>query len=94
MIFVPQTRVRLTVDLPEELVEQATVAVKRGAARSRNQLIAQALEAYLRELQESQIDAQFAEMAEDEKYRALALQVTQEFERSDREALQLSESKK
>lgn len=89
-----QTRVRLTVDLPEELVEQATVAVKRGAARSRNQLIAQALEAYLRELQESQIDAQFAEMAEDEKYRALALQVTQEFERSDWEALQLSESKK
>jgi metal-responsive CopG/Arc/MetJ family transcriptional regulator len=94
VISMPQTKVRLTVDLPEALVEQATEAVESGAARSRNQLIAQAIEVYLRQLQEAQIDAQFAEMADDKKYRELALQLNQEFERSDWEALQLGERKK
>lgn len=93
VIRVPQAKRRVTVDLPEDLVKRATSAVRQGAARSRTQLIAQALEAYLHLWQESQIDAQFAAMAHDDQYRTLALRVAQEFERSDWEALRLSESK-
>jgi Arc/MetJ-type ribon-helix-helix transcriptional regulator len=85
------TKTRLTVDLPRELVERADTVVEQGAARSRNQLITQALEAYLHSLEEAEIDARFEAMAQDEPYQRLALELTQEFERSDWEALQLGE---
>lgn len=85
------TKTRLTVDLPRELVERADMVVKRGAVRSRNQLIAQAIETYLHRLEEADIDARLEAMAQDEQYQRLALDLTQEFERSDWEALQLGE---
>lgn len=85
------TKRRLTVDLPRELVERADMVVKRGAVRSRNQLIAQAIGEYLHRLEEADIDARFEAMAQDEQYQRLALDLTQEFERSDWEALQLGE---
>lgn len=84
-------RTRLTVDLPKALVERADALVRRGAARSRNRLIVQAIEAYLKQLEEALIDAQFAEMEHDERYIAEQLRLAQEFERSDWEALQLGE---
>lgn len=86
-----EERTRLTVDLPKALVEQADTLVRRGLSRSRNRLIIQALEAYLKELEEDLIDAQFAEMEHDERYHRLCLKITEEFERSDWEALQLGE---
>lgn len=89
--MVSEERTRLTVDLPKALVEKADALVKRGTARSRNRLIAQAVEAYLKRLEEAWIDAQFAEMERDERYRGLCLKITEEFERSDWEALQLEE---
>ncbi len=82
-------KVRLSVDLPRGLVKQADAAVAQGAARSRNRLIAQAVETYLRHLEETLVDAQFAEMANDTAYQALAVQVSREFEGSDREAFDL-----
>lgn len=85
------TKTRLTVDLPRELVKRADMVVEQGAARSRNQLITQAIEVYLHSLEEAEIDARFEAMGEDEPYQRLALEVTQEFERSDWEALQLDE---
>ena len=85
------TKTRLTVDLPGELVKSADTAVERGAARSRNQLITQAIDAYLHSLEEVEIDARFKAMAEDEAYQKLALRMTQELEHSDWEALQLGE---
>lgn len=85
----PKDRTRLTVDLPKTLVEQADALVHCGAVRSRNRLIIQAVEAYLKRLEEARIDAQFAEMEHDERYRNLSFQIAQEFERSDWEALQL-----
>lgn len=85
-------KTRLTVDLPRELIEQADTVVKKGAARSRNQLITQAIETYLHDLEEAEIDAQFEAMAKDESYKRLALQLTQEFESADWEALQLGKS--
>ena len=87
------TKTRLTVDLPRELVKWADTAVERGAARSRNQLITQAIDVYLHSLEEAEIDAQFKAMAEDKPYRELALQITQELEHSDWEAFQLGEGR-
>ncbi len=83
-----KTKVRVTVDLPRILVQQADAAVSQGAARSRNQLIARAVGTYLGQLEESMIDAQFGRMASDKQYQALALEVSREFERSDQEALE------
>jgi len=85
------TKTRLTVDLPRELVKLADTAVERGAARSRNQLITQAIDAYLQNLEEAEIDARFKAMSDDEAYQKMTLQLTQELERSDWEALQLGE---
>jgi metal-responsive CopG/Arc/MetJ family transcriptional regulator len=89
VISVKQTKVRLTVDLPRTLVEQADTAVADGVAQSRNRLIAHAVEAYLRQIAEARINAQFAQMANDEAYRTLALQLSREFEGADQEALDL-----
>ena len=89
MIMKEQTR--LTVDLPKDFVEQADALVRRGVARSRNRLIHQAVEAYLKQLEEASIDAQFAEMEHDQRYCDLSLKITGEFERSDWEAFQLRE---
>ena len=83
--------VRTTVDLPASLLKDAEQAVKRGAARSRNALISQALEAYLRELEERRIDAEFALMADDPRYQAEMLQIAEEFAQADWEALQTAE---
>ena len=76
-------KTHLTVDLPQELLKRTDTAVERGAARSRNQLIAQAIDLYLHNLEESKIDTRFKAMAEDKAYQKLALQMTQELERSD-----------
>jgi len=61
-------KTRLTVDLPRDLVKWADAAVQRGAARSRNQLIAQAIDVYLHSLEEAEIHARFKAMADDETY--------------------------
>jgi predicted transcriptional regulator len=87
-------RTRLTIDLPKALVEQADMLVRRGVARSRNRLIVEALERFLKDLEEAQIDVQFAEMARDERYIEEQLRIAHEFERSDWEALQLEEGLK
>ena len=88
------TKTRLTVDLPRELVKWADTAVQRGAARSRNQLITQAIDVYLHSLEEAEIDARFKAMSDDEAYQKLSLQLTQELEHSDWEALQIAEGEK
>jgi len=90
-VTIVEGRTRLTVDLPRALVEQADALVARGAARSRNRLISEALEKYLKQLEEAHIDAQFARMAHDARYVKQQLQLAQEFAHSDWEALQLGE---
>ena len=82
---------QVSVDLPKAFVEQADALVRRGVARSRNRLIHQAVEAYLKQLEEASIDAQFAEMEHDERYCDLSLRTACEFERSDWEAFRLRE---
>ncbi len=89
-----KTKIRLTIDLPRGLVQQADVAVSDGAARSRNQLIAQAVQTYLGQLEKAMIDAEFAQMAQDAQYQALALEISRELARTDREALELGEGRR
>lgn len=93
-VVMETTKIRLTIDLPRGLVQQADVAVSDGAARSRNQLIARAVQTYLEQLENAAIDAEFAQMAEDTKYQALALEISRELTRTDREALELGEGER
>ncbi|MBM3135459.1 MAG: CopG family transcriptional regulator [Chloroflexi bacterium] len=84
-------KVRTTLDLPIVLRERIKVAVSRGAARGQNGLIIKAIEDYLQHLEEAWIDAQFAQMQDDERYQALQLQIAKECEKSDWEALRIGE---
>lgn len=60
---------RTSLDLPPDLLERTDEAVRLGAARSRNTLIAVALEDYLNTLDlRASIDARFQEMRHDAPY--------------------------
>ena len=82
---------RTTVALPTDLLEAADEAIARGAARSRNDLIARALLHELEAFQRRLIDEAFSGMADDPVYRDEALKIAEEFAASDWEALGASE---
>ena len=83
--------IRTTVELPVFLAEQADDAVRRKVARNRNALIIQALEEFLERLQQQQIDKQIAQMAYDQEYQNLQLEMVEEYEQTGWEALQIGE---
>lgn len=83
--------VRTTLSLPEALIRAADRAVRAGKARSRNEFVATALRHELAALRRAEIDAEFAAMADDEEYRAEAIELSKEFEAADREAFRLGE---
>ncbi len=87
-----QDKVRMTLDLPVSVRDRIQQAVERGAARSQNALIVQAVEQWLRTLERSWVDAQFAGLATDEGYRAMQLAIAEEFARYDRETWQPDEA--
>ena len=93
-LSISRKRFRTTIDLPENLLERADAVVKQGMARSRNALVEKALTHYLDGLEQKWIDEQFAAMEHDERYKALNLQMMEEFEESDWEALRISGGKK
>jgi len=79
---------RTSLDLPPDLLERTDEAVKLGAASSRNNLIAVAIEEYLDALDRgASIDARFAEMRQDARYTRLHLDLAEGFAESDKEAL-------
>jgi Arc/MetJ-type ribon-helix-helix transcriptional regulator len=90
--YAVQDRVRTTIDLPASVRERIQQAVERGAARSQNALIVQAIEQWLRNLERGWLDAQFAAMERDESYRSLQLAIAEEFVPLDREAWQSEET--
>jgi hypothetical protein len=53
-----------------------------------------AVQTYLGQLEKARIDAEFARMAQDRPYQALALEVSGEFEQTDREALEIGEGER
>lgn len=84
---------RTSLDLPPDLLERTDEAVRLGVARSRNNLIAVAIEEYLDGLDRpSSIDARFAEMEHDTRYCRMHLELTARFAASDAEALLLEEA--
>lgn len=85
--------IRTTVSLPEELVSRADRAVREGAARSRNELLASALRHEIEWLERREVDEAFAGMAEDEEYLKEAEEIAEQFADSDREALRNSEER-
>jgi len=84
--------VRTTVTLPAWLVEQSQKFVEMGTVPSRNALIVAALEHFLAELEQQEIDRQFATMADDETYQALNEEMADAFADSDWEALGIAEA--
>lgn len=83
--------VRTTLALASELLEATDKAVSQGKAKSRNEFVAQALRHELAALRRAEIDAAFAEMANDAEYQSEALQIEAEFAKASWEALQLGE---
>ena len=86
--------VRTTVTLPADLVEWSQRFVEKGTVPSRNALIVAALEHFLIELEQQEIDQQFAAMADDEAYQELSVQMSEEFADSDWEAMRIVEEEK
>jgi metal-responsive CopG/Arc/MetJ family transcriptional regulator len=83
--------VRTTFALPADLLAAVDQAVQAGHARSRNELVARALQRELASQQRAAIDAAFAAMAEDPAYHTEAQTITETFAHADWEALRLAE---
>ncbi|MEA5510528.1 ribbon-helix-helix domain-containing protein [Crocosphaera sp. UHCC 0190] len=83
---------RTTLSLPTILLAATDRAVKQGKAKSRNELITQAIQHELEALQRAEIDAELAEMAQDPDYQTEVLRMDAEFSSASWEALELGES--
>jgi len=90
---VPSPLTRTTLTLPAELLARVDQAVRQGRARSRNAFVATALERDLAALERAALDAEFAEMGEDEAYLAESQRLDAEFEAAGAEALRLAEGR-
>jgi hypothetical protein len=88
-------RVRTTVRLPQPLYEQAKNFVDQDvvAADNINDFFVTAIGAYVEMLRRQQIDADFARMATDERYKAISKQLDREFAYSDWESLAIADRK-
>jgi len=89
-----QTRTT-TVRMPRSVYDQAKDLVEEhagsGKRRSLNDLVVKAVAAYIKMHKRKQIDAAFAGMASDARYKKNANRLLEEFEHSDWEALRLGE---
>ncbi len=77
-----------TVRLPLRVYEQAKSVAVQSDASSFNEFIVQAIEEKVRRLTEAEIDAAFAQMANDTDYQRSSVALSGEFEKSDWEALE------
>jgi metal-responsive CopG/Arc/MetJ family transcriptional regulator len=87
----PTRTVRTTLVLPADLLAAVDQAIQTGHARSRNALVARALQRELAARQRAAIDAAFAAMATEPAYQAEAQTITDAFAHADWEALRLAE---
>ena len=88
-----EERVRTTIDIPQQLWKKVKAMIKDRKMKSQNAFIIQALEVYLEQLEEDWIDEEFTRIKGDEIYKAVNLQIAEEFSRSDWEAFQSNEKK-
>jgi L-lactate utilization protein LutC len=77
-----------TVRLPRNVYERAKTVVVRSQASSFNEFVVQAIEEKVRRLTEAEIDAAFAQMADDADYQRSSIALASEFAKSDWEAFQ------
>ena len=87
----PTRMVRTTFALPADLLAAVDQAVQAGHARSRNALVARALQQELAAQQRAAIDSAFAAMAEDPAYQSETQTITDAFAQADWEALRRAE---
>jgi metal-responsive CopG/Arc/MetJ family transcriptional regulator len=83
---------RTTISLPTVLLAATDRAVTDGKAKSRNDLITRAVQRELALIRRAEIDADLAEMAQDDEYQAEVLQMEAEFAVAQWEALQTIEA--
>lgn len=83
--------VRATVTLPEQLLKAADEAVDAGRAKSRTELIANALRHELAALKRLEIDNAFEGMSTDQQYQQEVRRVSDEFVESDWDAFRQGE---
>jgi metal-responsive CopG/Arc/MetJ family transcriptional regulator len=83
---------RTIFSIPKELLEETDRLVCSGKTKSRNEFIAEALASHLAAIEKAEIDAAFAEMAQDREYQREALQIEAEFATASWETLKLGET--
>ena len=84
-------KVQTTLRLPRQLYERAKQFVDRGNKRSVNDLIVNALTAYVRAMERRAIDDAFRPMATDKQYQHEALRLAEQFSASDAETIEIGE---
>ncbi len=85
------TPTRTTIALPAALLAATDRAILEGKAKSRNELIARAIQRELALMRRAEIDADLAQMAQDPEYQAEVLQMEAEFAIAQWEAFQAVE---
>lgn len=85
-------KVRTTVALSADLIEAMDFAIRDGKVDSRNEFLETALRHELAARRRAEIDAAFAQMADDQIYQQEAMEIAGEFESVDWEALRLGEA--
>lgn len=86
-----QNSIRTTISLPQELLSATDKLLEQGKIKSRNSFITQAIAKELAVLKETELDKEFAYMAEDKDYQTEALQIEAELATASWEALRLGE---
>lgn len=94
LVFHKDPRVRTTINLPSSLLDRGQRFVDNGVVSNRTSLIELALERLLADLEEAEIDRQFAAMAGDHSYHSLNLAIEREFAESDWETLAQAEERR
>jgi hypothetical protein len=84
-------KVQMTLRLPRQLYEKAKLFVENGNTGSVNDLIVNALGAYVRAMERKVIDDAFRPMATDKRYQREALRLAEQFSVSDAETIELGE---
>jgi metal-responsive CopG/Arc/MetJ family transcriptional regulator len=90
--MIHSTSTRTTIALPTALLAATDRAVTDGKAKSRNELIARAIQKELALIRRAEIDADLSQMGQDTEYQAEVLQMEAEFAIAQWEALQTIET--
>jgi metal-responsive CopG/Arc/MetJ family transcriptional regulator len=86
------TIVRTTIALPAALLAATDRAVTAGNAKNRTELITRAIQRELALIRRAEIDADLAQMGQDDEYQAEVMQMEAEFAVAQWEALQTTET--